>query len=139
MRKRMLVALTAATLGMALVQGPIANAEPEIPTCQGEVATIFIPTTRDTVTAVEGTDADDVIVTGDGPDSVDGNGGSDLICTRGGPDSIRGGSGDDRVNGGEGADRLRGNLGLDRANGGGGTQDVCAAERERACEANFGD
>ncbi len=135
----MLVALAAATLGTALVQGPIANAGPVTPTCQGEVATIFVPGTQDTATAVEGTDRDDVIVTGDGPDSVDGNGGSDLICTRGGPDTIRGGRGDDRVNGGLGADRLFGNLGLDRADGGKGTQDVCAAERERACEANFGD
>lgn len=104
MRKKVLIALAAATLGTALVQGPLANAVPlqQRPTCQGEPATIFFPGTGSTSTAVSGSSGDDVIVTGNGPDSVDGNGGRDIICTRGGPDTIRGGRGDDRVRGGRG-------------------------------------
>lgn len=136
----MLVALAAATLGTALVQGPLANAGVrQTPTCQGEPATLFFPSAPGSTTSVAGSSGDDVIVTGSGQDRVEGNGGRDVICTRGGPDTIRGGRGDDRVRGGRGADRLFGNRGLDRVNGGKGTQDVCAAEREKACEANFGD
>ncbi len=139
--KRGVVGLATATLGMALLQAPLANAASgaPTPTCSGEVATIFLPSTKQSATAVEGTNGDDVIVTGRGQDRVDGNGGRDVICTRGGADIIHGGRGDDQMRGGAGADRLSGRRGLDRANGGKGSNDVCAAERERRCEANFGD
>lgn len=141
MKTRLLVPLAAVALGTALTQAPAANAgsSQPAPTCQGVPATLFLPTTENSATSFQGTSGDDVIVTGDGAEFVDGRGGRDLICTRGGPDTIRGGPGDDRVLGGRGADELSGNNGLDRASGGTGTKDVCAAERERRCEANFGD
>ena len=127
--------------GTALVQSPTvsAGATAPTPTCQGEPATLFFPSVPGSATAVQGTDDDDVIVTGRGQDSVNGGAGRDLICTRGGKDSVRGGRGDDRVRGGPRDDRLFGNKGLDRAFGGRGADDVCAAEREKRCEANVGD
>lgn len=141
MTKRLLVAFAATVLGMVLVQAPLAPAgaapPAPTPTCFGEPATIFLPTTESSATSVVGTSGDDVIVTGEGADTVEGRGGRDLICTRGGPDVIRGGAGDDRMRGGSGVDSLRGRGGLDRADGGEGDKDVCAAERKTRCEADF--
>lgn len=136
-----LTALAAVVLGTALTQAPWANAgtAAPTPTCRGEVATIFIPGTAGSSTADNGTSGDDVIVTGKGDDRVEGKGGRDIICTRASTDIILGGPGDDRMGGGPDADKLSGKRGLDRANGGTGTHDVCAAEQERRCEANFGD
>ncbi len=140
MTKRLMVALAAVTLGSALVQAPLTTAAAApVPLCSGEPATIFMPTTPGGATTVSGTDGDDVIVTGPGADRVLGRGGRDIICTRGGNDVIRGGGGDDQLRGGPGADRVAGRKGLDRADGGKGNQDVCAAEQERRCEANFSD
>ena len=140
MTKRLLVALAAATLGAGLVQGPLATAgaAQPAPTCSGEPATIFFPSAKGSATAVEGTNRDDVIVTGRGQDFVEGKRGRDVICTRGGNDTIRGGRADDQMRGGPGTDRLVGRAGLDRANGGKGDQDVCAAEAKRRCESKFG-
>jgi Ca2+-binding RTX toxin-like protein len=136
---RVLSVSAAAVLGMALTQAPLGNAgAAPTPTCRGEVATIFVPGTANSATAVNGTSGDDVIVTGKGDDRVEGKGGRDIICTRAGNDIIRGGPGDDRMGGGPGVDRLSGKRGLDRANGGTGTKDRCAAEQERRCEGNFG-
>ncbi len=119
MTTRLLAALAATTLGAALVQAPLATAgAAPLPTCSGEVATIFFPSTSNSATAVEGTSGDDVIVTGRGSDHVDGRGGRDVICTRGGVDVIRGGKGDDLMRGGRAADQVAGGRGLDRANGG---------------------
>lgn len=138
MTKRLLVAMAATALGTVLVQAPLetAGAAP-IPLCFGEPATIFAPGTKDTATVVTGTSRDDVIVTGPGQDRVEGRGGDDLICTRGGRDTILGERGDDRMRGGPGFDRLAGLRGLDRADGGKGDSDICAAERETRCEADF--
>ena len=133
MTKRLLLALTALALGM--LQAPLAAAPaPPRPLCFGEPATIFLPGTESSATSVEGTDGDDVIVTGAGQDAVDGGRGDDLICTRGGRDTIRGGRGFDRMRGGPGTDTLRGQRGLDSANGGRGDNDACAAERRHRCE-----
>ena len=141
MTKRLVLALTAATLGTALTQAPSlsAGAAPAPgPLCRGEVATIFVPGTPGTATSVEGTNGDDVIVTGKGEDSVDARGGRDIVCTRAGADTVNGGPGDDKMGGGPGMDRLWGRRGLDRANGGTGNEDQCAAEREKRCEGNSG-
>lgn len=140
MTTRLLAALGAAALGVGLLQAPLttAGAAAPSPTCFGEPATIFIPTTENSASAIQGTNRDDVIVTGRGADSVQGFGGRDLICTRGGLDTIRGGRGDDKLRGGASEDVLRGRKGLDRANGGAGDTDVCGAERKKRCEASFG-
>ena len=141
MRKRLVLALSVAALGTAFTQAPSVSAEAAPapgPRCRGEVATIFVPGTPGTATSVEGTNGDDVIVTGKGQESSYAKGGRDIICTRAGAEIINGGPGDDRMGGGPGADRLSGRRGLDRANGGTGKDDVCAAEREKRCEANFG-
>lgn len=135
MNKPLPFILAAVALLTVVVQGPLPTAEAaQRPLCFGEPATIFVPGTESSASTVQGTDGDDVIVTGPGDDRVRGLRGRDLICTRGGRDVIRGGRGDDAMRGGAGADRVAGRHGLDRANGGRGANDACGAEREHACE-----
>lgn len=136
--KRMLVAAllavsaTAATLPVGGAFAGSRAAAPEA-TCDGKPATIVFPTVRDQASSIDGTNRDDVIVTGAGTEHVRGLGGDDTICTRGGNDTIIGGRGDDEMFGGRGRDKLYGRRGLDRASAG-NNRDTCIAERERSCE-----
>lgn len=118
---------------LTLMIPPGALAQQREATCDGKVATIILPSTRNQATSAEGTRGDDVIVTGPGQETVRGLAGDDTICLRGGKDTIFGGRGDDTIIGGAGRDRLHGQRGLDRARGGAGT-DACSAEREKSCE-----
>ncbi len=121
--------LTALSLG-----GPAQGfSAPTSPTCDGRPATLVFPSTESSASSIEGTDRDDVIVTGPGTEVIRGLRGNDIICSRGGTDSIFGGKGDDKLIGGRGRDELAGRNGLDRALGGRG-RDRCSAERERSCE-----
>jgi Ca2+-binding RTX toxin-like protein len=88
-------------------------------------------------TGTTGTDGNDVILTGNGPDTVDGGRGDDLICTQGGDDFVRGGlgndmihsgTGDDNAGGGAGADQVQGGSGNDVVQGGGGDDTVRGSE-----------
>jgi len=76
-----------------------------------------------------GTDGDDVLIAGGGPDSLSGMGGHDHLVGGGGPDVIDGGEGDDLleglggpdvINGGEGDDILVGHGAPDVLSGGEG-------------------
>jgi Ca2+-binding RTX toxin-like protein len=86
--------------------------------CFGEPATITGNGT------VNGTNGDDVIITGNGADTVDGKGGNDRICSRGGDDHVRGGAGNDRINSGNGNDDTGGQAGEDLIQSTGGNDDV---------------
>lgn len=121
--------LTALSLG-----GPAQGLSPAPrPTCDGKPATLVFPSTESSASSIEGTERDDVIVTGPGTERIRGLGGNDVICSRGGNDTLLGGRGDDKLIGGRGRDKLDGRRGLDRAVGGLG-RDRCSAERERSCE-----
>jgi Ca2+-binding RTX toxin-like protein len=93
-------------------------APPAADLCFGQPATI----TGNGV--VNGTEGDDVIITGNGNDVVDGKGGNDRICTRGGDDHARGGAGNDRLNSGNGNDNTGGQSGNDIVQSTGGNDDV---------------
>jgi Ca2+-binding RTX toxin-like protein len=86
--------------------------------CFGEPATITGNGT------VNGTNGDDVIITGNRADTVDGKGGNDRICTHGGDDHVRGGTGNDRINSGNGNDDTGGQAGNDIVQSTGGNDDV---------------
>ncbi len=97
-----------------------------IPTCEGQPATIIGTEGND---VIRGTEGDDVIVGLGGNDVIRGLGGNDFICGYDGRDRLFGGPGDDILHGGEkndilkgdqGADWLFGNQGRDRLTGGSG-------------------
>ena len=128
-----LTALLGLTLGVASVAPAQGLAAPTSATCDGKPATLVFPSTANSASSIEGTERDDVIVTGPGSESIRGLRGNDVICSRGGNDSIFGGNGDDKLIGGRGSDQIAGRNGLDRALGGRG-RDRCFAERMRSCE-----
>ena len=106
---------------IALDYSELVGAGPPPPSgdlCFGQPATI----TGNGV--VNGTEGDDVIITGNGNDIVDGKGGNDRICTRGGDDHARGGAGNDRLNSGNGNDNTGGQSGNDIVQSTGGNDDV---------------
>lgn len=81
------------------------------PRCAGRWATVF------------GTNGNDKIVGGPGPDVINALGGEDVIKGLGGNDRLCGAGGPDRIVGGKGSDKAVG----------GGGNDVCRAERESSC------
>jgi hypothetical protein len=109
-----------ASLTVVTVAAPTAA---QLPTCDGQPATI----TGSGV--IVGTDGDDVIVGSDGNDIIEAGAGNDTICGgpgfdtilgEGGRDRIFGGSGDDVMDGGPGPDDLFGFKGNDFILGKGG-------------------
>ena len=126
------------------------------PSCAGRPATIVGSPGSDRIT---GTPADDVIVTGGGPDFINALAGDDLICSGATRDTVRGGSGDDTIIGqagddilvgGDGSDIVRGAAGFDNLLGlggddhldGGRDYDSCrggtGTDRAAACESVLG-
>ena len=99
----------------------------DLPTCQGETATIVGTPGPDRLV---GTDDDDVIVALGGDDTIRGGMGDDLICAGGGNDTARGNLGNDRIFGQAGADTLVGNRGDDRLVGNAG-EDLAARRSRR--------
>ena len=73
---------------------------------------------------VLGSEDDDLILAGPGPDVIAGLGGDDEILGRGGDDTICGGPGSDTLYGQLGADELHGGPGPDRLLGGGGADAI---------------
>ena len=86
-------------------------------TVNGKVGPCVGTTGRD---RIQGTNGDDVIISGDGRDKVRGGDGDDLICTGDDGDKVLGGMGDDRIDGGPGNDRLYGRRDDDLVFGGDG-------------------
>jgi Ca2+-binding RTX toxin-like protein len=105
--------LLAATFAPAAAVPATASGE----TCDGKVATIFVPPAWDgyRTDPVTGTPGDDVIVGTTWSDTIDGAGGDDTIC---------GFKGDDHLLGGVGRDRLFGGLDQDYVTGDGYDGDV---------------
>lgn len=89
----------------------------EIPTCHDKPATCVGTPGRDLIL---GSEADDVIVSGNGDDVVHGDAGNDIICGGEGDDSLFGAKGDDVIHGGPGDDWLFGAVGTDELHGGPG-------------------
>lgn len=79
--------------------------------CLGQVAD-FVGTQRQD--KIEGGPGPDVIATLGGNDRVKGGGGRDLICGGEGPDRVIGGGAKDKIDGGEGNDRCGGAKGNDK-------------------------
>lgn len=77
-----------------------------------------------TFTDHRGTEANDVIVLGNGMDRVFAGGGSDIVSTGGGQDEVHAGSGNDHVNTGAGNDRAYGGEGNDYIFGGAGSDEL---------------
>lgn len=115
-----------------------------LPTCQGEVATVFGTASSE---ILAGTEAADVILAGDGDDQITALGGNDTVCAGGGDDRANGGGGkdllagedgNDNLKGAGGNDRLLGGLGNDAMNGGPGKKDTCKGgpgkDTAKACE-----
>ena len=101
--------VTTVSLGPGLHEGS-ARADAAVPSCRGRPATIV------------GTDRNDRIKGGPGPDVIAGLGGDDVI---------RGEQGNDVLCGGYGDDELVGVAGNDRLSGGPGNDGLFGAQRER--------
>lgn len=110
------------------------------PTCNGEVATIWVDSETyapamafretgggvymhpyiPTISVIYGTAFDDVIVGGSENDTISALGGNDIVCGGAGNDQLIGGPGDDKLLGGDGDDQLAGGPGIDILYGGSG-------------------
>ena len=131
-RMRENVAVGGATVVAAMAPGLSQNAEAagsettpygstgQVPTCQGEKATIYGTEKSE---RLDGTDGNDVIVGLGGDDRIYGRGGDDLLCGDEGDDRLYGSRGDDSLYGGSGSDRLSANAGNDLLSSGGGKND----------------
>lgn len=98
-------------------------AGPQLPTCDGTVATIDMNTNGGNGS---GTAGDDVILGTAGDDVIYGNGGNDKICAGAGRDRVRGGDGDDIIHGGSEVDKIWGDAGNDVIYGDGGSDRIRA-------------
>ena len=107
-----MLALAASLVSGALVTPAPASHDGAPRKCFGVKATIV------------GTDGDDVIRGGPGPDVIVGLDGDDEVYGLGGGDSLCAGGGDDRVDGGPGVDYVASGDGSDQASGGGGSDFV---------------
>lgn len=72
----------------------------------------------------DGTNGNDLILGGPGPDTIRGLGGDDCIVGGGGNDNLQGGEGNDVILGGPGADTISGGSGTDVCYGGPGLDNV---------------
>jgi hypothetical protein len=128
-----------ATANLAVASGP------DVPHCNGEVATIVGEPGGG---VIQGTPEHDVIVGTNGPDTIVAGDGFDVVCGRGGRDEIFGNAKGDTLFGDGGNDVLWGGVEdfgqdflsggdgeRDRANGGQGV-DTCTSttERQVQCE-----
>ena len=109
---RAFTALAGASFLCALVVGVAPISAEDVPTCQGEPATIVA-----TGGTTNGTNGNDVIVGTTGADTINGGNGNDMIC--GAPDGATT-DGGDTINGGNGDDFIVGFLGNDTITGGNG-------------------
>ncbi|MEH2456436.1 calcium-binding protein [Nostoc sp.] len=71
--------------------------------------------------SLNGSNGNDVLLTGDGNNTVNGNSGNDVLLTGDGNNTVNGSSGNDVLVGGNGNDTLIGGLGDDTLVGGAGT------------------
>jgi VCBS repeat-containing protein len=84
--------------------------------------TVFLAVNgADDVLNLSGTNGDDMLIGGPGPDTLTGLDGNDVIVGNGGADVLSGGNGNDSVSGNEGDDTILGGLGTDTLDGGPGT------------------
>lgn len=114
------LAVGLAGLGLAAVAHWSALAQEQLPTCNGQPATIVGTPGPDRII---GTPGRDVIYADAGDDVVSGEGTGDVICGGLDNDTIGGGSGNDRLFGEDGTDTLGGDRGNDRLDGGAGDGD----------------
>ena len=113
------------TAVVALVSSVIAAA----PVGAQELCGGLTPTITSNAALIQGTQGDDVILGGDGPNRIEAYGGNDTICSRAGDDEIIAGDGDDFVRAGGGVDIVFGGSGDDRMFGGWGADTCWIAEK----------
>ncbi len=103
-----------------------------LPSCSGELPTIFLQTSQNGQT-VKGTPGRDVVWGTNGNDVYDPNGGDDVVCLRGGDDQLRGSAGDVEGLGGTGSDFLAGGSGDDFLSGEDGNDAVHGGSGNDSC------
>lgn len=135
------LALLLAASSLSILTSPAQAA----PTCFGREATIIGEG------YIEGTSADDVIVSTSEAaevDRINGRGGDDRICSGEGKDFVRGAGGNDRIKlgprnndealGGKGNDRIFGEVGVDLIEGGAGDDRIFGGGGDDQIESNRG-
>lgn len=123
---RRTIFVLASTAVFLIANVGLAGANSSGPMCNGYPATI-IGTVGDDF--IEGTDGDDVIVTGSGNDTILALAGDDMVCA---------GNGDDFVVGMQGSDQLWGGTGDDIVIGGPGNDAVYGENGDDILFGNFG-
>ncbi len=106
------------------VEEPVDPNDLKPPECAG----IYIENVVVGSGTVNGTEQNDLILGGAGPDEINGRGGADCILGGGGNDRIRGQGGNDVILGGPGNDTITGNGGYDVCYGGTGWDSVDCEE-----------
>ena len=159
MKLRIVLTLVVLLLGLTLISGSAAVAEPTEPMgmCPWPVPWLDFPTCPQAYNGIclcragqtcVGTQYTDIIIGTNGPDLIYGLGGDDWICGYGGGDWIFGGQGNDHLAGDTGNDYLFGQAGADEVLGEAGDDDYCFGgpnpagtqdtNDDAACENQFG-
>lgn len=123
-----------ASLAFLIAALVAAQAQAAAPTCNGQVATIYVEAGLIVGGPDNGLSYLGTLTGTNGPDVIVGTGGADVINAGNGDDTVCALGGDDTVDGNNGADWINGGSGTNSINGGNGNKDVCINGTFTNCE-----